>query len=227
MIIKNNKFLLSKGLAFYTEKESLRLEEELRDGWHLKKVSYFGYYVLEQGVREDKRVVIDVYSGKKHDIQEYYDLYQESGWEVIARHQRYQIFKGEREAPFVYTDEATYKDRFRYERRWLFYRYLPTALVSLIVLWLLNQQGIRLFFQEHSVVYDSLQLVLLIGLLVPLIMASLLMYFQLVYPRRSQYYQQPEGYGKRQRFGIDMVASMVIGGILGVIIATVMSYLVI
>lgn len=226
MIIKNNKFLLSKGLAFYSEKESLRLEEELRNGWHLKRIFLLGFYVLEKGEKEDKRVVMDVYAGKKEEIQDYYDLYQYSGWERITTHQRYQIFKGNKEAPSVYSDEATYKARFHYERWWLFYKQLPIGLLSLFLFVLLKQQTTSLFFKEHSIAYKGVCFMLMLGLLVPLIMGSLLLYFQLVYPRRERFYAQPERYGKRQRFGLDMVASMVIGGVFGLVIAIVMSYLV-
>jgi hypothetical protein len=61
LIIKEKKYVISKGLAFYAEMESQRLEKELADGWEMDKINWLGFYRLKKVKPEEAQIVIDFY----------------------------------------------------------------------------------------------------------------------------------------------------------------------
>lgn len=50
--MKETKYMLSLGLAYFEQAEMKRLNKKSREGWHLKKLSFMGY-ILEKGEPAD------------------------------------------------------------------------------------------------------------------------------------------------------------------------------
>lgn len=225
MIIGKKKYIFSKGLAFYSEMESTRLEEELASGWLIEGINYLGFYKLKRAEKEQAQIVIDFYTGKKNDLDEYLELYEVAGWEkVICYRNRYFIFKADEGAEAVYTDEESYATRLNKERLWLMLNSLYFFLFGLIGLFLLSQPVVREVLLNIKVVYYSFALISEICLIAPLIVFALVTYYKFIYLKRTRYFKKPEQFAKRQHFVFDMLMAALIGAILGGIIGFLTSY---
>ncbi|MEG0286904.1 MAG: DUF2812 domain-containing protein [Vagococcus sp.] len=225
MIIKGKKYLFSKGLAFYAEMESQRLERELSEGWLIDKIHWLGFYRLKQVEQEQAQVVIDFYPGKKSEIDEYIDIYQAAGWESVTSYrQRYFIFKSDIGTEAVYTDEESYASRLSKERQWMLLNSLYFVLIGLIGVLLMKMPMTKEFLLSMPSIYYTIGGVTMISLMFPIVMLSLLLYYKLIYSKRQAYFKEPKRYAKRQHFFIDLIFAGLIGGVLGGIIGFVTGY---
>ncbi len=215
MVFKNTKIKLSKGLAFYSEKESIQFAKEAREGWQLKKISPFGFYIFKKAKPEDSTWVIDFYSGKKIDVCDYVELYQDSGWSLVENYRnRYFVFKSTGNHIFNYTDRQTYKERLKNETVWMLLQSLWLFFPSLIIyLFLFHFNNFSMSLWVKVMVSG----VLFVGMIFPIMMAVLLLYFKVMYRKRPELYNNPKAIDRSQNFGRDMVISMVIGAIFGFI----------
>ena len=201
MIIKGKKYLFSKGLAFYAEMESQRLERELSEGWLIDKIHWLGFYRLKQVEQEQAQVVIDFYPGKKSEIDEYIDIYQAAGWESVTSYrQRYFIFKSDIGTEAVYTDEESYASRLSKERQWMLLNSLYFVLIGLIGVLLMKMPMTKEFLLSMPSIYYTIGGVTMISLMFPIVMLSLLLYYKLIYSKRQAYFKEPKRYAKRQHF---------------------------
>lgn len=216
MIIGNKKYIYSKGLAFYAELESQRLEKELANGWLIESINFFGWYKLIQVEKEEARIMIDFYPDKKDELEDYLELYQASGWSKVTSYRnRYFIFKAPINTESVYTDEESLATRIKKESIWFMLNSLIVSVFGIIWLFLLNSPTFGLEFSKGSGWYGFLQ-GMGIGLLsFPVLMIILMIYFKVMYLKRSSYFKQPENYAKKQRFLRDIFVTMLIGAVVG------------
>lgn len=221
MIWKNTKIKISKGLAFYAEKESIHFSEEAKNGWQLKHISPFGFYKFQKAPGEDSTWVIDFYDGRKKDIDDYVGLYEDSGWQLVENYRnRYFVFKTVEDVVFNYTDKETYKERLRKETKWMMLQSLWVAIPSLILLLIITfQKSIKI----NVMLKAFLSGVLSAGVVFPLLMCVLLIYFKIVYRKRPELFNNPRELDKSQKFFRDLVIMMIIGGMLGFIFGIVTS----
>ena len=225
MIIREKKYIYSKGLAFYAELEGQRLEEELAKGWLIESINWFGWYKLRPVEKEKAQIVIDFYSGDKKEVDEYLDLYEAAGWnQVMSYRNRYFVFKSDIGTPAVYSDEESFSSRLNQERRWLMWNSLYFVLASLIGFFVLNQQAVKEFLMQVKGIYYSLEVLCAVSLMAPLIVFSLLTYYKCVYLKRTSYFKEPKKFAKKQHFILDLVIAMIIGGILGGLIGFITGY---
>ncbi|RST94583.1 hypothetical protein CBF36_05085 [Vagococcus bubulae] len=215
MIWKNTKIKLSKGLAFYAEKESIYFSKEASRGWQLKKISPLGFYVFKKAAEEESTWVIDFYSGKKEDINEYVEFYQDSGWSLVENYRnRYFVFKSTGNHVFNYTDRQTYKERLKNETVWMLlqslWAFFPSLFIYLILFYF-NHFDMSLWLRA------IISGVLFLGIIFPVMLAVLLLYFKMMYRKRPELYNNPKAIDKSQKFGRDMVIAMIIGALFGFI----------
>lgn len=213
MILKNTKIKLSKGLAFYAEKESIYFADEAREGWQLKKISPLGFYIFKKASPEESAWVIDFYSGKKTEVNDYVDFYQESGWSLVENYRnRYFVFKSTGNHIFNYTDSQTYKERLKNETVWMLLQSLWLFFPSLIIyLFLFHFNNFSMSLWLRALISG----VLFVGIIFPIMMLVLLLYFKVMYRKRPELYNNPKAIDKSQKFGRDMVIAMIIGAIFG------------
>ncbi|MBO0475028.1 DUF2812 domain-containing protein [Enterococcus ureasiticus] len=62
-MFKGKKYIFSKGIAFYPEKEMQILKRQARKGWHFKKMNELGFLVFEKGSPEEKEFSVDFFDG--------------------------------------------------------------------------------------------------------------------------------------------------------------------
>ena len=225
MIIGKNKYIYSKGLAFYSELESARLEKELENGWLIDRINWLGFYRLKKVPQEEAQFVIDFYPGKKKEIDEYLELYEVSGWEkVISYRNRYFVFKSSVGAEAVYTDEESYATRLNKERLWLMLNSLYFFLIGLVGLFLISVPTIKEALLEIKIAYFAAILIAELCLMTPLIFFALLMYYKFIYLKRTSYFKEPKKFAKKQYFIFDLVMAAIIGAFLGGIIGFLTGY---
>jgi|WetSurMetagenome_2_1015567.scaffolds.fasta_scaffold87354_2 hypothetical protein len=69
------------------EKEEIWLEHMSLDGWHIKKISSFGFYTFEKGNPEQRVYKIDYRNFKNSsDREDYLAMFDDSGWQPVMQH---------------------------------------------------------------------------------------------------------------------------------------------
>lgn len=216
MVIGDKKYIYSKGLAFYAELESQRLEKELANGWLIESINFLGWYKLKKVKKEEAHVVIDFFPDKKAELADYLEFYQASGWNKVASYRnRYFVFKAPINTESVYTDEESYTTRIKKESIWFMLNSLIVSVFGIIWLFLLNSQKFGIGFSKENFWYGFLQGIGVALLSFPLLILILIIYYKVVYLRRSSYFKKPENYAKKQRFIRDIFVTMLIGAIVG------------
>jgi hypothetical protein len=80
--------------AWADEREEDWLRQMAQSGWHLKAVAPFGVYTFTAGPVEDVIYRLDFQSqSKKPDRQEYFQLFEDAGWEHVAEMSNWQYFR--------------------------------------------------------------------------------------------------------------------------------------
>lgn len=221
MIWNNTKFKVSKGLAFYAEKESVYFSEEAKKGWQLTHINPLGFYKFKKASEEESTWVIDFYDGRKQDVDDYVGLYEDAGWQLVVNYRnRYFVFKTVEDVVFNYTDKETYKERLRKETKWMVLQSLWVAIPSLILLLMITfQKSIKINVMLKAFLSGGLSA----GVIFTLLMCVLLIYFKIVYRKRPEFFNSPKELGKSQRFFRDLVITMIICGVIGFIFGIVTS----
>lgn len=109
--MKKTKYMVSLGLAFSETGDMNRLREKALQGWHLKKLTSFGY-LLEKGNSKDVVYTIDYRLLSKEDKLEYFDMFALSGWEHVCSEYNMHIFKAPKGTKPIYSDVETTKDKY-------------------------------------------------------------------------------------------------------------------
>jgi len=77
---------------FDLEKEENWLRNMAQKGWIFQKVNILGIYTFIKGQSTDAIYKID-FNNKVEDVEEYYDLFAESGWRFIHKVREFRYFK--------------------------------------------------------------------------------------------------------------------------------------
>lgn len=220
MKIGNKKYLLCKGLAFYAELESKRLEKELAQGWEIEAINWLGYYRLKKVGPEESQMVIDFYPGKKSDVDEYVELYEMAGWKKVTSYRkRYYVFKADKNQESVYTDEESFAFRIKKEQSWFMMNGLLVFLIGLLFVSVIHQPVFQEMLRNHFIISMLLNFIGMVGILFPVSMIITMLYFKLTYGKRTIYFNHPEKYAKKQRFLRDLFLLMVSGFIIGFVLS--------
>lgn len=226
MKIGKSKYLLSRGLGFYSEYEANRIKKEAAKGWRLRKISRTGFLIFKEEEPVAIDVTIDFYSGKKKEITEYLELYEASGWNVASSYRnRYFIFEAPIDTLSAYTDPDSYEEKIKKENKWLIKQFFIPSVFSLFLLLVMRLDSVNLWLQQFSLsIVRLINIILVVYLLYPVIGLSLIYYFKLIYPKRKEYYQNTAGFAKRQYFWRDMLLATLIGGVIGGIAGFIAGY---
>lgn len=92
------------------DKEEIWLREKANEGWHLSKVGLINSYEFQRKERQDLIYRIDYKDGYNLKLDEYIQIFKDSGWEHIGemsgRHYFRTPMRGEDE-PEIYTDNES------------------------------------------------------------------------------------------------------------------------
>ncbi|MEI5988697.1 DUF2812 domain-containing protein [Enterococcus crotali] len=220
-MFKGKKYIYSRGIAFYPEKEMQLLKKQAEKGWHFKKMNQAGFLVFEKGRSEEKEFSVDFFDGSSEELSEYLVIYEQAGWEYITNYKdKYFYFKADCDTPTIYSDSESYWIRMKKEWLWLLVRtliYLPVGIGLLVLLWLtkasenslMSNIAVRggLFFS------GTLFTVLPIGVVISIIFSLV------IYSDRTKYYNQPERFAKRQKIFRDAIVLAMIGFVVGALLS--------
>jgi hypothetical protein len=98
--------------AWDAEKEERWLEEMARTGWHL--VSGGILFRFAKGRPEEVRYRLDWRPARSPELQEYFDLCRDAGWERVCGFNNWHYFRtADAAAPELYTDRTSLVERYR------------------------------------------------------------------------------------------------------------------
>lgn len=98
-----NKYRLCNGLAIYPDRDMKMLSEMSQKGWHVKELKWICYR-FEEG--EPKEYIYNL--NMENEVNEdMLSIYKESGWEPIILENGYQIYRAEKGATPIFTDNET------------------------------------------------------------------------------------------------------------------------
>lgn len=161
--IRNNKYILSWGLAFFEEQDMKRLRGKSLQGWHLKKISFFGY-CLQEGEPADVIYTIDYHLLKEDDREEYLDMFKMGGWNHVCSEHNMHIFKAIEGTKPVYSDADTKKEKYnRLSSSWGIANIVLLALFTFFLLLKLKAGGT---LQTIGITGFSITLVLFVPCLI-------------------------------------------------------------
>src|SRR5699024_12762819 len=101
--MRNSKYIMSGGLAFFEESDMERLREKSLRGWHIKKFSFLGYR-LERGEPTDVIYTIDYHLLNEEDQEEYFDMFRMAGWVHVLTEYNMNMFKAPRRHTIIYME---------------------------------------------------------------------------------------------------------------------------
>ncbi|MGL4694750.1 DUF2812 domain-containing protein [Enterococcus larvae] len=222
MIINGKKYVFSRGVAFYPEKEMEILKKQAQQGWAFQKLNAFGLLKFSKADPENKKFSVDFFSGSKTDISEYLSFYEEAGWECITAYKgKYFYFKADPCTPTIYSDEESYGLRMYKEWMWMFWRNLLCIPIGLVFFWLNVKLG-QWDIPHNSLFFSTRMLLLFVGTFLtamPLSIIINVIFSLVIYKDRRKFYDRPEQFAKKQRYVRDLTILMVIGAVIGALMA--------
>ncbi|MCM3767045.1 DUF2812 domain-containing protein [Neobacillus niacini] len=132
--MKKVKYVPSGGLAFYEEKEMLKLGKYAKEGWILEKFAGLGYS-LRKGEPQDIQYSLDY---QKDADEEYFAIFEAAGWShVCSEGNEIHIFSAPTGTKPIYTDKPTIVEKYEREKKQMGKTALP-FFISTVVFWLLS-----------------------------------------------------------------------------------------
>lgn len=210
------KYLYSLGVSYYAEKEMQRLEKQASKGWQFVKMNRLGFLIFKKAPAQNKKFAVDFYTGEQstEEIEDYLEMYQASGWSYLSNYKkRYYYFMADPKTPTIFSDKVSYMERLNLEQKWLVKNSFKMTIIGLIITiathFLLSTHVLQQNFATGLLFGAGLAL-----LLMPFIYFISGHLMNLRYKDRSDYYNNPEEYAKKQRFWLDTFFSMLFGAIL-------------
>ncbi len=218
---KRRKYLYSLGVAYYPEKEMLRLQKQAMLGWQFVGMNRWGFLTFEKQPPMAKKFAVDFFEGELSEESDYIALYEASGWHYISHYQkRYYYFEGNLDAPPIFSDQDSYQERINAEQRYLIKRaFVVTAIGALLLAMLYSIK--TLWDWQNSPIWSFLFGICTGLLFVPAMVAIVSYLMRKLYKDRATYYNKPETIAKRQKVVRDLLlmalAGAIVGGIIGYI----------
>lgn len=132
---KKRKYVMSNGLAFAENRDMEVLREYSKSGYHLKKLQ-FCFYILEKGDPKDYIYSIDYQQLKGVELEEYIEIANEGGWELIQQYEYILLLRAVPGTAPLYTDTESLASREKYSSFKLGKSVLAfMALTLIIVAW--------------------------------------------------------------------------------------------
>ena len=127
--MKDTKYIHSGGLAFSEEKDMKRLSHYAKKGWILEGFAPFGYR-LKKGKPQNLIYNLDY---QKEADEEYFSFFKAGNWTyVCSAGNEIHVFSAPEGTEPIYSDRATYIDKYEREMRQMGKYALPLLIVTVI-----------------------------------------------------------------------------------------------
>ncbi len=120
--MKRYKYKFSNSIVFFENKDLILLKKAALDGWHLKKINFFGFYKLEKGENKAIDYAIDVKRIKSgsEDFAEYLSIFESGGWRYVCSiDNTFHFFTASQGTTPIYTDSNNESLKYRLSARYV------------------------------------------------------------------------------------------------------------
>lgn len=109
---KKNSYIMNMGFAFDEDRAMRKLSQRAKEGWILKEMSGFRYKLVKG---QPKEIVYSMdYKELNKNDNEYFELFQSSGWEHMCSYGPFHFFSASPETVPIYTEKENHISK--YER---------------------------------------------------------------------------------------------------------------
>lgn len=169
--MRQEKYMMSGGLAFSEEKDLQKLRKQSLKGWHVKRFAFMGYK-LERGKPEDVIYSIDFRPLEESEQGEYFELFASTGWAHICSEHGFHLFKADKDTQPIYSEsETTIEKISRMEKPVLAITFMMVP-ISIVLCILFNLSNGMIETISRWAFTGAISIV------IPLIMTSLAIVFQ-------------------------------------------------
>ena len=121
---KKNSYIMNMGLAFDEDRAMKKLSQKAKEGWILKEMSLFRYKLVKG---EPKELVYSMdYKELSENDNEYFELFQSSGWAHMCSYGDFHFFAAPPETVPIYTEKENYLSKYESSKA----VYKKTAMIS-------------------------------------------------------------------------------------------------
>lgn len=155
------------GLAFDEDRVLKRMSVLAEKGWILKKMTMLKYK-LEKA--EPQKLIYSMdYKDLKEDRDEYFELFNNSGWKHMCSYGPYHFFSASQGTVPIYTDKENYLEKYKTSRS----LYLKILIISALSLLIISMLDLFIADKLNNKLFDSI--LLLTGMISAGIVAPSLM----------------------------------------------------
>jgi hypothetical protein len=167
---KKNSYIMNMGLAFDEDRAMKKLSQKAKEGWILEEMSLFRYKLVK---RQPKEIVYSMdYKELSKNDNEYFELFQSSGWEHMCSYGAFHFFSAPPETVPIYTEKETYFSKYESSRD----GYKKTAIISILVLIFVNMIEFLLTSKIEGTIMKNILFfvgIISVAIAVPSIMVSI------------------------------------------------------
>ncbi|MCY7961628.1 DUF2812 domain-containing protein [Bacillus inaquosorum] len=108
--MKQNKYMMSEGLAFSEEKDMKRLSDMASKGWLLDSFAFMGYKLKKA---EPRKLIYSIDYHDVESLEEYTEMFEAAGWEHVCSSHGMHIFSAEPGTSPIYSDQSTMREKYK------------------------------------------------------------------------------------------------------------------
>ncbi|MGH4122397.1 MAG: DUF2812 domain-containing protein [Clostridium sp.] len=179
---KKYRYIMNMGLAFDEDRAMKKLSQMAKEGWILKEMS-LSRYKLVKGQPKEIVYSMDYKELSKHD-NEYFKLFQSSGWEHMCSYGPYHFFSALPETVPIYTEKENYLSKYEKSKDVS----KKAAIISIVILIFVNLIGFLLVnrIEETMIKNQILLIAFIIGLISVVIAVPSLMVYTAYYLKEKR-----------------------------------------
>ncbi|MFT5872592.1 MAG: hypothetical protein ACI8WT_001523 [Clostridium sp.] len=168
---KKNRYIMNLGLAFDEDRVMKKLSQMAKEGWILEEMTLFRYRLVKE---QPKEIVYSMdYKKLGENSDEYFELFQNSGWKHMCSYgDYYHFFSAPPETVSIYTEKENYLSKYKNSKDGC----KKTAVISILMLSLLViiefVVGSRI---EGKIIKNIMGIlsIILVAIIVPSLMVSI------------------------------------------------------
>ncbi|MBZ9687255.1 DUF2812 domain-containing protein [Clostridium estertheticum] len=172
---KKNRYIMNMGLAFDEDRAMKKLCLMAKEGWILEKMSLFRYKLAKS---QPKEIVYSMdYKKLGQNTDEYFELFQRSGWEHMCSYGDFHFFTAPPETIPIYTEKENYLSKYESSKQ----SYKQTAIISVVLLIIVNMIEFVLGSRIEGPIIRNILVVIgtiLVAIAVPSLMVSVAYYIK-------------------------------------------------
>jgi hypothetical protein len=172
---KKNRYIMNMGLAFDEDRAMKKLSQRAKEGWILKEMSLFRYKLVKG---EPKEIVYSMdYKELDKNDDEYFELFESSGWEHMCSYGPYHFFSATPGIVPIYTEKENYLSKYEVSKN----AYKKTAIISIVMLIVVNLIEFLLGSRIEGTVVKNIMLIIgiiLVAIAAPSLMVSIAYYLK-------------------------------------------------